>query len=119
MDGALTQVLDRYQISNVAAAAIICQTAYNLGYDLDSLHVSAEHIRKQRHENRELIYRKVKEEFSANATYTVHWDGKVLEDCTTGDQKGSNRLAIILSSQGNSKVLGIPKINRQTKLKIK
>lgn len=61
--------------------------------------------------NAEKLYLKI---FLPNSTFTIHWDGKVLEDCTDTIQDKCNRLAIILSSCGNTKVLGIPKVVKQT-----
>lgn len=113
IDSSMTQVLDRFRVPNDAASIIIGQVAYLLGHDVKSLFISPEHIRMQRIKYRAQIYNIIKQQFSANAAFTVHWDTKVLADCTSVDQLTCNRLAIILSSNGNSKVLGIPKVSSQ------
>lgn len=113
IDSSMTKVLDRFQIPNDTASIIIGQVAFLLGHDVKSLHLFPEHIRKQRIKCRNEIYNAIRNEFSPNAVFTVHWDGKVLADCTSVNQLTCNRLAIILSSIGNSKVLVIPKIRSQ------
>lgn len=114
IDAKMTQALDRNQISNITASSIIAQTAHNLGHDVNSLYISPEYIRQQRIKNREYIYNQMKKDFAPNATFTVHWDGIILEDSTSKKDLLCNRLAIILSSGGTSKVLGIPKVAKQT-----
>ena len=114
IDARMTQALDRNQISNIAASSIIGQIAHNLGHDINALHISPEYIRQQRLTNRKNIYNEMKKDFSPNATFTVHWDGTTLEDYASKKDFLCNRLAIILSSGGNSKLLGIPKVAKQT-----
>lgn len=110
----MTQALDRFHVSNKGAAIIIGQAAHNLGHDVHSLPISPEYIRTQRSNYRERISANLKEQFSRANTFTVHWDGKILEDCTDVKSLMCNRLAVILSSCGKSKVLGVPKVLRQT-----
>lgn len=114
IDTSMIQALDRFKIPNNAASVIIGQIAYILGHDVRSLFISPEYIRMQRIKFRTEIYNTIRKQFSTNAVFTVHWDGKVLDDCTNVNQLTCNRLAIILSSNGNSKVLGIPKVASQT-----
>lgn len=114
IESGMTQALDRFQVSNKGAAVIIGQTAYNLGIDVSTLNISPEYIRLQRLKNREKIFQIIKEKFHTNSAFTVHWDGKVLEDCTSTSHVKCNRLAIILSACGETKILGVPKLTRQT-----
>lgn len=114
IESGMTQALDRFQVSNRGAAIIIGQTADNLGFDVSTLNISPEYIRLQRHNNREKIFQNIKEKFHTNSAFTVHWDGKVLQDCTSMSHVKCNRLAIILSACGETKTLGVPKLTRQT-----
>ena len=47
--------------------------------------------------------------FATDAPLTVHWDGKILEDIT--GCKDTERLPILVSADGNSKLLAVPKLS--------
>lgn len=75
--------------------------------------ISKESIRKKREANRELIELDLRLEYEFGKFLTVHWDGKMLPDLTSDNQSQSDaeidRLAIVVTGEGKSKLLGVPK----------
>lgn len=87
-----------------------------MGHDIGTITTSKESIRKARLAGREAICREIRESFMNNTIFIVHWDTKILSDLTTAKSAlyQTDRLAIILSGNGTTKLLGVPKIQNGT-----
>jgi hypothetical protein len=107
---ALAAALDRTQVSDRKATMMITETARSLGHDPAGFNINRASIRRERMKARTLFQINLQEKFKANNNIplTVHWDGKLLVDLTSKQQV--DRLAILVSGQGVSQLLGVPKI---------
>lgn len=116
----IAAALDRAELSGNKAALVVSAVLDAAGCNLNEISVSKETIRKEREKNRELTNREVRAEFKFGSFLTVHWDGKMLPDLTfEGDSNSDvqvDRLAIVATGDGKSKLLGVPKISSGTGL---
>ena len=86
---------------------IVFETSRALGHDPQVLALNRSTIRRKRQQYREAFALGIKEAFQPNTTLTVHWDGKLMPDLT-GTEK-VDRLPVLVSTMGDSKLLAIPK----------
>lgn len=110
VDKEVALALDRAEVTNRGAQLVLSSVAKSLGHNVEELNLSYEHIRLSRMTEREKISEQIRETFSAHTALVVHWDSKVMVDYADENNIPLNRLAIILSGNGESKVLGIPKL---------
>jgi hypothetical protein len=81
---------------------------------LSNLHSYSFHRRTQHRSQVRLL---AEEEFARKAGnyMVIHWDGKLMDDTTDKDNnKKVDRLAVVATGQGISKILGIPKLSNGT-----
>ena len=109
----LAAMLDRNLLSDRAAMMIVCESIRALGQDPEVLALNRSTIQRERHKHRESAAAGIKEAFKPNTALTVHWDGKLMLDLT-GKEK-VDRLPILVSTMGEKKLLGIPKIAAGTR----
>lgn len=110
--------LDRCGISDTEALYILSAEANALGLDLTKFSMSRSTIYRERQKYRESISENIREQFSQNTSLIIHWDGKRLIDSTSNQEQPGNveRLAIVVSGLGESKILAIPKLQSGTGL---
>jgi len=104
----LAAMLDRNKLSDRAATMIVFEASRAFGQEAETLVVNRSSIRRLRRKHREAIATSISESFKPNTALTVHWDGKLMFDIT-GNKK-VNRLPILVSMMGKTKLLEIPKI---------
>lgn len=104
----LAAALDRTQVSDRKATMIITEAIKSVGSDPAEFNINRDSIRRERIKARATFVSSLHEKFSANIPLTVHWDGKLMADLTLSSQV--DRLAILVSGQGVSQLLGVPKI---------
>lgn len=115
--------LDRLGLSNRSAFIILSIVSNALGHSLNDLKLSPSTIINSRRKYREMIVTDIRENFQPDTFLTVHWDGKRMEDLTTSTSTNTitnldiERLAIVVSGGGNSKLLAIPKLENGTGLR--
>jgi len=80
----LIGALDTTGTSDRSASRIINATAQSLGHNVDQLATHHSTIRRARIKGREEIASKLKKEFTPDTPLVVHWDGKILQDYSTG-----------------------------------
>lgn len=87
---------------------MIVPVATALGENSSTVSISRSTLQRLRKQHRKEHGDQVKKAFDPNDAVVVHWDGKLLPDIT-----GSNiveRLPVIVSGNGNEKLLGVPKL---------
>lgn len=104
--------LDRLGWSNRSAFIILSLVSNALGHSLDDLKLSPSTVINSRCKYREMIVTDIRENFNPDTFLTVHWDGKKMKDTITN--MDIERLAIVVSGGGNSKLLAIPKLEHGT-----
>lgn len=104
----LAAMLDRNGLSDRAAMMIVFEASRTLGEDAESLALNRSTIQRQRRKHREAAAAGIAEAFHPTSALTVHWDGKLMSDLT-GKEK-VDRLPILVSTLGETKLLKIPKI---------
>lgn len=106
--------LDVCHVSDRNAVRLITAVLDALGLDIDEYKVSRTFIREQRIRFREVMFNNIKAEFNnENLTNIIlHWDGKILPDIM--GQEKVDRLPIVLSSDGITKLLSVPKLDSST-----
>ena len=105
--------LDRVNLSDRKATYVIAATAQALGHDLHNIPLSRSTIRRSRRTNREAVATEDMCNFSMNTPFLLHWDGKLVPDIVKGQEK-VDRIAIVISSGGVEKLLGVPAIPHGT-----
>ena len=108
----LASALDRTRMSNRSAAFLLAATAESLGHNSQNYSVNRESIRKYRRKYREEIAREILLSFKANVPLVIHWDGKMMPSLTS--KESVDRLAVLVSGQGITKLLGVPMIDNGT-----
>ena len=103
----LAMALDRTKASDCNAFMVVASTVNALGVDIDDVVLSRSTLQRQRSALHKAIAEDIKESFATDVPITVHWDGKILEDIT--GSKNTERLPILVSGEGKSKLLGVPK----------
>ena len=63
-------------------------------------------------ENQRDVTDSVRSDFETSYRLVVHWDGKALPEMLGG--RDVERLPVLVSGDGNEKLLGVPKINAGT-----
>jgi hypothetical protein len=100
--------LDRTLLSDRKAVYVLSAAASSLGHNVQELSINRSTIQRTRIQSRQQIAELIKESFSPNTPLTVHWDGKLLPALTGTDKV--DRLSIIVSGGGISKLLGVPQL---------
>ena len=108
--------LDRTNISDRQACFVLSATAAALDCDIDKLSLSRSTIRRRRISTREKIANSIKESFDPCCPLIVHWDGKMLCDFISDEKV--NRLAVVVSGGGSSKLLAVTKLSSETGINI-
>lgn len=112
----LVASLDHAGMSSNKAASVILTTAHYLNIVPQNVPVSRATIHRQRRSMRSQINKEIKNDFCQNlndAFFILHWDGKILAKWRSVDGK-SDKLAIVLSNGGSTKILGISDLSRGT-----
>jgi hypothetical protein len=104
----MASALDRTLVSDRKAVYILSAAASSLGHNVQELSINRSTIRRRRIDTRQCISELIKESFAPNIPLTVHWDGKLLP-ALTGSVK-VDRLPVLVSGGGLSKLLGVPKL---------
>lgn len=108
----LLSALDRHMISDRKATQIVIPIIKALGHDPSELSISKSTIKRKRRNARIDYANKIKTSLDKNRPFVVHWDSKIIEDI-----KGSrkvDRLAVLVSADGEDKLLGVPKLSYST-----
>lgn len=108
----LAAMLDRNFLSSRAAMMIIYETAKALGKDPQKLALNRTTIERERQKFRECSSATMKYSFQPETILTIHWDSKLM--CDLVGVERVDRLAIIASTMGEEKLIGIPKITSGT-----
>ena len=87
---------------------IVFESDRALGQDPEALAISWSTIRRLRRKHREAAANGIVDVFKRSTALTVHWDGKLMPDLTGQDKV--DRLPTLVSTMGEKKLLGIPKI---------
>jgi len=104
----LSAALDRTGVSSRQATFVLAETAKSLGYDIADINVNRMSIHRQRKQHRAQFVAELKRKFTADAPVVVHWDGKLMEELTS--KQHVDRLPVIVTGEGISQLLGVPKI---------
>lgn len=112
----LCLALDRTKVSKRNAAYIISSTCETPPSNDKKKKItwSASTIWRRRNEVRKEVANEVKKSFKPDFFLTVHWDGKKMSSTTNSDTKKAERLAILVSGGGISKLLGVPILDSGT-----
>ena len=108
----LAAVLDRTKVSDRKATMLITEAVKSSGENPASYSINRASIRRERIKVRENFVKNLDAKFSGDVRLTVHWDGKLMEDLTS--KKTVYRLAILVSGQDKSQLLGVPSISSGT-----
>ena len=109
----LVMALDRAKISDRQATIVVAATASSLGHEIDNITLSRSSIRRKGMQIREDIANAIKLSFEPNVPLTVHWDGKFILNLL--NDVDAERLPIIVSGGGKSKLLAVPKLESGTR----
>ncbi|XP_031781453.1 uncharacterized protein LOC116416627 [Nasonia vitripennis] len=108
----LATVLDKCKISKrdvmhllMAAAEAFSINTRNLVLNTSSIHRACQNFRKERYE----AIKKLAPPLFSGLPSTIHWDGKLLPGYLR--RETTDRLAIIITSNGMEQLLGIPNIS--------
>lgn len=112
MSSEILTALDRTQVSDRKAVHILIATAQSLGYNANNIAINRSTIRRNRVTLRKKVANNIRTSFNPNCPLTVHWDGKILPDITGKDNV--DRLPILVSGYGVSKLLNVPKLESGT-----
>ena len=105
---ALASALDRSKISDRNATYVLAAAVESLGRNPQEIALNKESIRRARRCHRESIAKEIRASFAPNVPLTVHWDGKMNQALTT--KEVVERLAVLVSGEGNMKLLGVPQL---------
>ena len=110
----LVFALDKAKVSSRDAVHIVIAVLEAAGLDAENYIVNKTSIhekrKKVRTENFEIVKREFKSQNLSNVV--VHWDGKLLPDIK--EKKTVDRLPVILSSNGSTKLLKVSKLDNST-----
>jgi len=106
MTSGLAAALDRSGVSDRNAVYILSE-AY-VGQNPSHFVLSRSSVGHKRTDYQLNVVQKIKKHFHPNEPLTVHWDGKLVEDLV--GKKHVDRLPILVSGHGISKLLGVPKL---------
>lgn len=108
----VTSALDRNKVSDREAVKIIVPVAAALGYDPACLAISRNTISRKRKEARRQYADSIVGTFQPQCPLVVHWDGKILPNIFGSGKV--DRLPVLVSGDGNEKLLGVPKLTAGT-----
>ena len=100
----LATTLDRHGISDRAAMMVVGETAKSLGHDLTYIALNRSSVHQQRH-HRKNVAESIRVNFDQTVPLIIHWDGKLRKDNEKVDP-----LTVLVSGQGVSQLLAVPKI---------
>lgn len=107
--------LDRCKVSDRNAVFLISSIAKALGHDVSSLLLNKESVRIARAGIRLQMQHDLKASFKPDINLTVHWDSKLLPNILPSKAlPKTERLAIVVSGEGISKLLAVPPIENST-----
>ncbi|KAL4113867.1 hypothetical protein QTP88_017425 [Uroleucon formosanum] len=111
----LLAALDKCKLSDRDAVHIIISTADALGNDVSKLIINRSTIQRDRIRFRENKTIELQKKFNLleKESLVLHWDGKLLPDITYGKSK-ADRLPVIVSFEGITQLLGVPKLKSGT-----
>ncbi|KAE9528104.1 hypothetical protein AGLY_012526 [Aphis glycines] len=112
MNSEIVTALDRTKVSDRNAVHILIATAQSLGCNANNIAINRSIIRRNRVFLRQKVSDDIKVSFKPDCPLTVHWDGKILPDITGKDNV--DRLPILVSGDGVSKLLSVPKLESGT-----
>lgn len=98
--------LDRGHISVRGAMQALVPFATQLGTNVEQLSISQSTIYCNRRQHRKGRAMEIRRSFSPTVPLTLHWDGKLMPSIKDG--KLMDRLQIIVSGEGVSKLLAVP-----------
>jgi len=104
----LAAALDRTGISSRQATFVLAEAAKCFGHDMADVNVNRMSIHRHRKQHRAQFVKEYKSKFPLSASLVVHWDGKLMEDLTS--KQHVDRLPVIVTGEGISQLLGVPKI---------
>ena len=104
----LAAVLDRTNVSDRKATMLIMEAVKSAGENPAIYNINRASIRRDRIKVRENFAKNLHMKLLGDSPLTVHWDGKLMEDLTS--KKSVDRLAILVSGQDVSQLLGVPSI---------
>ena len=104
--------MDRANISNRNATFVLGAVAQSVGQDLTSIALNRESIRRARRQQREKIATDIKSAFDPSDSLVIHFDGKILPTLTKTEHV--DRQAVLVSGNGNLKLLGVPQLLKGT-----
>lgn len=117
----VTSTLDRISVSNGQFTLLMGSIASVMKANPSQTRLSRSTVQRKRSANRVMQTRSIKKEFISNSKskrFVVHWDGKLLTDFMNPDKgrvkEKVDRIAVSVTDNGNSKLLGIPKVNEGT-----
>ncbi|XP_057329829.1 uncharacterized protein LOC130670438 [Microplitis mediator] len=105
-------MLDRTQTSNRKATLILAATSASLKQNISKINLSKDTVRRTRQKHREELAKYIRESFKPDTALTIHWDSKLMKSSNFSESE--DRLAILVSGQGITKLLAIPKIDGST-----
>ncbi|KAK0053559.1 hypothetical protein Bpfe_017019 [Biomphalaria pfeifferi] len=105
--------LDRVCLPDRGAVFVAGAVAQALGHDISEITLSRSSIRRSRIKERQRAAAMDEKEFSLAGPLLLHWDGKILPDID-GSKENVDRIAVIVTGNGQEKLLGIPKMDRGT-----
>jgi len=108
MTSGLAAALDRTGVSDSNAVYILSEALANVSQNPTHFVLSRPSVGRKRTDYRLNVVQEMKEHFHPNEPLTVHWDGKLLEDLV--GKKHVDRLPILVSWHGISKLMGVPKL---------
>ncbi|KAJ6642887.1 hypothetical protein Bhyg_07843 [Pseudolycoriella hygida] len=117
---AITSALDRIKLTSGKFRYLVGSVAKVVIASPSKSRISKNTIERNRKKNRKIIARNITTDFIskfASEACVIHWDGKLLTNVngTIGTVKTKvDRIAVAVTSNGNSKLLGIPKGDRGT-----
>ena len=111
-DPRLVGALDRVNLPDRGAVFVAGAVAQALGHNISNFTMSRSSVRRSRRTGREALATNEKDK-SLNGPFLLHWDGKLLPDID-GSKATVDRIAVLVTGNGDEKLLGIPKIERGT-----
>lgn len=104
----LCSVFDRAHLSNQLASLVFMTAAKCMGVDVENVICSASTVARCRDRNRKDKAELVKTELNRENNLTLHYDGKTF----INRYHKEKRLAVVISDGKESKILGIPQVNK-------
>ena len=105
----VTGALDRVNLPDRGVVFVAGAVARALGHDVSEITLSRSSVRRSRIEGRKKAAAAEERECSLMGPLLLHWDGKLLPD-VDGSKTTVDRIAIIVTGNGQEKLLEIPKI---------